>query len=284
MILLTGATGTIGQATMAALRAVGQNFEVATRQPARLAAQGIPSVAFDWDDLGSYLPAMQGKDRLFLLTPNSERQVGYVLQAVAAARRAGIKHIVRLSVMGADADAGIILGRQHFAAEREIRASAIAWTMLRPSFFMDNFINYYGVDPSKDSQVFLPNGDGKAAWIDPADVGEVAARVLSDDSHAGKVIDMTGPELLSTAEALAVMGSVFGHNYTYTDLPEQSARPAMEANGMPLWMVDGFLELNALVRLGYAANLANGVQEVLGRPPRTLREWAGRLKAAGRPS
>jgi hypothetical protein len=76
----------------------------------------VPSVALDWDELGSYLPALQGVDRLFLLTPNSERQVGYVLQALAAAKRAGVKHIVRLSVMGADADPGIILGRQHFAA------------------------------------------------------------------------------------------------------------------------------------------------------------------------
>lgn len=280
MILLTGATGTIGRATVAALRAAGENFEVATRSPAKLAAQGIPSVALDWDDLDSYLPAMQGKDRLFLLTPNSERQVGYVLQAVAAARRAGIRHIVRLSVTGADADAGFILGRQHHAAEREIRAGGMAWTVLRPGFFMDNFINYYGVDPARDSQVFLANGDGKAAWIDPADVGEVAARVLVDASHAGKVIDITGPEPLSTAEALAVMGSVFGRNYSYTDIPEQAARPAMEANGMPLWMVDGFLELNALVRMGLAAKVANGVQEVLGRPARTLREWAERMKVS----
>jgi uncharacterized protein YbjT (DUF2867 family) len=280
MILLTGASGTIGRATVAALRAAGQNFEVATRAPEKLAAQGVPSVALNWDEVDSYLPAIRGKDRLFLLTPNSERQLGYVLLAVAAAKRAGIKHIVRLSVMGADADPGFILGRQHFAAEREIRASGIAWTMLRPSFFMDNFVNYYGVDPNKDGHVFLPNGDGKAAWIDPADVGEVAARVLQGDSHAGQIIDMTGPELLSTAEALAVMGSVFGHHYTYTDIPDDAKRQAMEANGMPPWMVDGFLELNALVRLGDAAKLANGVQQVLGRPPRTMRAWGERLKAA----
>jgi uncharacterized protein YbjT (DUF2867 family) len=282
MILLTGATGTIGRATMAALRAAGEPFKVATRRPSELDAQGVDSVAFDWDELGSYLPAMQGVDRLFLLTPNSERQVGYVLQAIAAAKRAGVKHIVRLSVLGADADPGIILGRQHFAAEREIRASGIGWTMLRPSFFMDNFVNYYGVDPRQDSQVYLPNGDGKAAWIDPADVGEVAAKVLAGDSQAGKIIDLTGPELLSTAAALAVMGAELGHRYTYVDVPEQAAREAMEKQGMPLWMVDGFLELNALVRLGYSANIANGVQEVLGRAPRTMREWARELKAASR--
>jgi uncharacterized protein YbjT (DUF2867 family) len=280
MILLTGATGTIGRATMTALRAANAAFKVAARNPAELHALGVPSVAFDWDQLGSYLPALQGVDRLFLLTPNSERQVGYILQAVAAAKRAGVRHIVRVSVMGADAEPGIILGRQHFAAEREIRASAIAWTTLRPTFFMDNFIRYYGVDPHKDSQVYLPNGDGKAAWVDPADVGDVAARVLCTDGYAGSVIDLTGPELLSSAEALSVLGSVLGHQYAYVDVSEQAAREAMEKTGMPAWLVDAFLELNALIRLGHAATLTRGVQQVLGRPPRSMREWATRLKTA----
>jgi uncharacterized protein YbjT (DUF2867 family) len=280
MILLTGATGTIGQATMVALRAANAAFKVAARNPAQLHALGVPSVAFDWDQLGSYLPALHGVDRLFLLTPNSERQVGYILQAVAAAKRAGVRHIVRVSVMGADAEPGIVLGRQHIAAEREIRASGIGWTILRPTFFMDNFIRYYGVDPHKDSQVYLPNGDGKAAWVDPADVGEVAARALCTDRHAGSVIDLTGPELLSTAEALSVLGAVLGHRYTYVDVPGQAAREAMEKTGMPAWLVDAFLELNALIRHGHAATLASGVEQVLGRPPRSMREWAARLATA----
>jgi uncharacterized protein YbjT (DUF2867 family) len=280
MILLTGATGTIGRATMTALRAANAAFKVAARNPAELHALGVPSVAFDWDQLSSYLPALQGVDRLFLLTPNSERQVGYILQAVAAAKRAGVRHIVRVSVMGADAEPGIILGRQHFAAEREIRASGIGCTMLRPTFFMDNFIRYYGVDPHKDSQVYLPNGDGKAAWVDPADVGEVVAKVLCTDSYAGSVIDLTGPELLSTAEALSVLSSVLGHRHTYVDVSEQAAREAMEKTGMPAWLADAFLELNALIRQGHAAALTSGVQQVLGRPPRSMREWAARLKTA----
>jgi uncharacterized protein YbjT (DUF2867 family) len=280
MILLTGATGTIGRATMTALRAANAAFKVAARNPPDLHAQGVPSVAFDWDQPASYLPALQGVDRLFLLTPNSERQVGYILLAVAAAKRSGVRHIVRLSVMGADAEPGIILGRQHGAAEREIRASGIDWTMLRPTFFMDNFVRYYGVDPHKDSQVVLPNGDGKAAWVDPADVGEVAARVLCTDRYGGSVIDLTGPELLSTAEALSVLGSVLGHRYTYVDVPGQAAREAMEKTGMPAWLVDAFLELHALIRQGHAPTLTSGVQQVLGRPPRSMCEWAARLKTA----
>lgn len=282
MILLTGATGTIGTAALNALQSAGQQFKVAARSPEKFRTQGVEALAFDWDNLDGYLPAMQGIQKLFLLTPNSERQVGYVVQAIAAAKRAGVKHIVRLSVMGADADPGIILGRQHFAAEREIKASGIAWTMLHPTFFMQNFINYYGVDPNADSQLYLPQGRGKAAWVDANDVGEAAAKVLSGEGYEGKAFELTGPQALSAEEALAILDKELGHKYSYIDVPEDAARQTMENMKIPLWLVDGFMELHGLVKHGYSESLSNGVQEVLGRAPRSLREWAVNL--AGRHS
>lgn len=277
MIVLTGATGTIGKATLSALQAAGQQIRIAARNPAKVQVKGAETVAFDWDDLTSYRPAFEGAEKLFLLTPNSERQAGYVLQAVAVAKRVGIKHIVRLSVLGAHADPGIIMGRQHQAAEKEILASRIPWTFLRPTFFMDNFINYYGVDPKADSTVYLPNGNGKAAWTDPADVGECAAKVLAVAGYEERMFELAGPEALSTEEALAIMGEEWGHKYTYVDVPEETARKSMEGGGMPEWMVDALLELNALVRNGHAAQLSGGVKEILRREPHSLRDWAKRV-------
>lgn len=277
MILVTGGTGTIGKATVAALQAAGQRFKVAARSPQQISAKGVEVVTLDWSELDTYLPAMRGIDRLFLLTPNSERQVGYVVQAVAAARRAGVKRIVRLSVMGADADPGVILGRLHFAAEREVKLSGIPWTILRPTFFMQNFINYYGAHPNKDCEVRLPHGQGKAAWVDARDVGEAAAKVLSAEGFEQKTFDLTGPQALSTADVLAVLSEVFGHKYTYIDVPEDEARKALEEMKMPLWLVDGFMELHSLIKNGHAATLADGVQTILGREPHSVREWAESL-------
>jgi uncharacterized protein YbjT (DUF2867 family) len=142
---------------------------------------------------------------------------------------------------------------------------------------MQNFISYYGVNPDKDSQVSLPHGQGKAAWVDARDVGEAAAKVLSSDGYEGKVFDLTGPEALSSAEALAILGQALGHNYTYVDAAEDTVRKAMEDMKMPLWLVDAFMELHALIKHGYAATLSDGVQTILGRPPRSLREWASSL-------
>jgi uncharacterized protein YbjT (DUF2867 family) len=126
MILLTSALGADGRATIKAYKAEGEPFEVAMGPAAKTALNAVQTVHFDWDIPGGYLLALHGVEKLLLLAPNSERQVGYVSQAAAAAKRAGVKHIVLLSAFGADAGSSVILGRQHFAVEREIRADGIA--------------------------------------------------------------------------------------------------------------------------------------------------------------
>jgi uncharacterized protein YbjT (DUF2867 family) len=170
----------------------------------------------------------------------------------------------------------------HRAAEKAMQGSGLAWTMLRPTFFMDNFVNYYGVDPKKDSTVYLPQGQGKAVWVDGRDVGEVAAAVLAGKGHEGKVYELTGSEALGAAEALAILGEALGHKYTYVDVPEAAARKAMQDMQMPAWMVEGFMELHMLIRNGWSATPAQGVKEVLGRPPRSFKEYAKDLAAGKR--
>jgi uncharacterized protein YbjT (DUF2867 family) len=282
MILVTGATGTIGSSTVKALKAKGARFKVGTRSPDKLKGQGVEAVPFDWDKPETFGPALQGVEKLFLLTPASEKQTQYTQSLVDAAKKAGVKHIVKLSVMGADAEPGISLGRMHRDSEKAIKSSGIAWTMLRPTFFMENFFNYYGADPKKDSTVYNPHGQGKAVWVDGRDVGEVAAAVLTGQGHEGKAYDLTGPEALGDAEALAILGQALGRKYTYVDVPEEAARKAMLDMQMPAWLVDGFMELNMLVKNNWAATPATGVKDVLGRPPRSFQQYAKDYAAGDR--
>jgi uncharacterized protein YbjT (DUF2867 family) len=274
MILVTGATGTIGSATVEALKSRGAKFKVGVRSAEKAKQLGAESTHFDFDDFNSYLPALQGVEKVFLLPPISASSLGYTLQLVAAAKRAGVKHLVKLSVIGADSDPGISLTRQHFAGERELRASGLAWTMLRPTFFMQNFVNYYGVDPKKDGPVYLAHAEGRTTWVDARDVAEVAAAVLTTEGHEGKVYDLTGPAAVSSAEALAMLGQALGHKYDYMNVPPEAADKALADMGAPLWMVDGFGELSWLIRNGYASAVAPGVTQVLGREPRTFESWA----------
>ena len=230
MILVTGPTGTIGSPTVQALRSRGAKFKVATRSPEKSKAAASEVVRFDWEDYSSYLPALEGIEKIFLLTPVNERQLGYVLQMVAAAKRANIRHIVKLSAIGADHEPGLPILRIHRAAEREIEDSGIPWTFLRPTFFMQNLTNFYRVSPKEDRTLYLPQGTGKTAWIDAHDVGEVAAAVLTSPGHEKKAYTLTGRESLSTAETLAVLSRVFGRQFNYVDVPEEAARAASRGN------------------------------------------------------
>lgn len=274
MILITGATGTIGSSTVKALKAKGARFKVGTRSPEKLKDLNVETVAFDWDKAETFGPALQGVEKLFLLTPVTDKQVQYTKSLVDAAKKAGVKHIVKLSVIGVDAEPGFSLGRLHRDSEKAIKDSGIAWTMLQPTFFMENFFNFYGADPKKDSTVYAPHGQGKAAWIDGRDVGEVAAAVLTSSGHEGKAYELTGPQALGDAEALAILGEAVGHKYNYVDVPEAAAQKAMSDMGMPGWMVTGMMELSGLIKNGGSAAVAPGVKQVLGREPRSFKQYA----------
>ncbi|WP_224369774.1 SDR family oxidoreductase [Hyalangium versicolor] len=274
MILVTGGTGTIGSSTVKALQAKGARVRVGSRSPDKLKGQGVEAVLFDWEKSETFGPALQGVEKVFLLTPVSDKQTQYTQALVDAAKKAGVKHIVKLSVVGVDAEPGIYLGRLHRSSEKAIKDSGIAWTMLRPTFFMENFINYYGADPKKDSTVYAAHGQGKASWVDGRDVGEVAAAVLTGKGHEGKAYELTGPEALDSVEVLTILGEVFGHKYTYVPIPEEAAKKAMTDMHMPASIVDGMAELAALIRNGWSAGLATGVKDVLGRPPRSFKDYA----------
>lgn len=143
---------------------------------------------------------------------------------------------------------------------------------------MQNFVNYYGVDPKKDGQIYLANGSGKAAWIDAFDIGRVVAATLTEDKHANKIYDVTGPAALSTAEATAILGRVLGHTYTYVDVPDEAARKAMSEMHMADWYVDGMIELSTTLKNGWSAEVATGVQDATGQAPRSFEEWAKTLR------
>jgi uncharacterized protein YbjT (DUF2867 family) len=281
MILVTGATGTVGTATVAALQAAGAPFRVGSRNPLKAQTLGASVVELDWDRPATLEPAFAGVEKLFLLTPVSDREPEYGRAAVAAASRAGVRHILKLSVIGADLEPGMRIGRLHREAERAIEGSGIGWTMLRPNSYAQNFVNYYGVNPHKSGAVYLPHGRGGSSWVDARDVGEVAARVLTEPGHEGKAYTLTGGETVATADAIAILAEALGRTFEYVDVPDEAAREAMSTHGAPQWMVEALGELNSLIREGHFNGVSPAVRDVLGRPPRSFRQYAEDL-AAGR--
>lgn len=281
MILVTGASGTIGSATVAALKAKGAKFKAALRSLDKARALGVEAVEFDWSRQATYAPALAGIEAAFILQPTSETQVQETAAFAAAAKAAGVQRVVRLSVIGADAEPGIMLGRQHRDADKALAASGLAHTLLRPTFFMQNFVEFYGVSKAEGGTVYLPNGDGPVAWIDARDIGAVAAEALTDGKHSGRIYELTGGQALTTGEATQTLAAALGKPVSYVAVNEEQARQGMSQQGMPAWLVSGFLELSMIIRNGWAATVSHDVNNVLGRAPRTFASYAADL-AAGR--
>lgn len=275
MIFLSGATGNIGTATVRALDESSVPFRMGTRTPS---VARDDSVLFDWSRPETFGPALQGTTTALLLTPVALEQVEYTAEFVKAAKAAGVAHIVKISVMGADPVRGIALQRLHAECERLVRESGIPCTMLRPTAFMQNFVLHYGADPNRDSTVFLPQGTGRVSWIDAEDVGAVAARMLIEPRPGA--FELTGPSALSAAEVLSVFSETFGHRYEYLDVPPEAAARAMQGQGFPPWLVEGLLELHGAIKQGFLAAVSPTVQDILGRPARSFSQFASEIVRA----
>lgn len=169
---------------------------------------------------------------------------------------------------------GVTIGRWHRIVERYLQNSGVAWTILRPNGFMSNFDNFWGATIRSEQKLYLPLGNAKTSWIDPRDVGAVAAKVLTTPGHAGKVYELTGVDAIDTNQVVKVLSEVVGKPVQYIDVPETAAVDGMKKAGIPAWMVDGLSELYAVWKKGYAAPVTLDVEKVLNRKPITFAQWA----------
>lgn len=273
-ILVTGATGTIGRATLQALAdKPGLSVKAGVRKDsfAKLPA-GVAPVELDWERPATLAPALAGVERVLLITPVTRNADELVAHFVDAARKAGVKHIVKLSAAGADAEPGIFLTRLHRTAERAIEGSGIGFTHLRPNMFAENLVNYW--PPQKDGNIYVPFGDSGVAYVASADIGVAAANILAaPDAHRGKAYFLSGPRAVGTAEVAALLAKAAGRDIRYVNVPPEAARQSMLAQQMPAWMVDGFLELFALAKAGVMSGTSPELASLLGRAPTTLESW-----------
>jgi len=281
-ILVTGATGTIGSQVVSALKGrSGVTVRVAVRDAAKakaLEGGNVMPVDFEYTKPELIQKAVQGVEKLFLVTPFSQDQVDLGARLIDFAKAAGVKHVVKLSAFGADFEPGIQLGRWHRIIERYIIGSGLTYTFLRPNNFMENFINFYG--PGKDGTIYLPWAQGACSFIAGGDVAAVGAAALTSSGHENKAYELTGPQAFTIGQAAATLGEVTGRKVNYVDVPEAAAQKAMLDMGMPAWMVDAMMELHGIDKAGYAAHVTDTVQKVTGRAPVSFAQFARQNAAA----
>ena len=146
-------------------------------------------------------------------------------------------------------------------------------TILRPESFMQNIVNFYAPTIRSQGTLYAALKDAPIAYIDVRDIGAVAARVLTSDGHAGQTYVLTGGELLTHNEIATRIAKVAGRAVHYVDLPPGELRKAMMAQGMPQWLADALLELQAYYTDGPGAKVSDAVRQVLGRAPRTFDQF-----------
>jgi uncharacterized protein YbjT (DUF2867 family) len=272
MILVLGATGNAGREVARQFVAAGHRPRLLVRAPAKATALADRAeiVRGDLDDPASLAAAMAGVDHLFLVSAGSEL-VRLERHAVDAARAAGVRHVVKLSVITADRPA-ITFARWHGESERHLVASGLGWTMLRPGNFATNTLQWAG-EIAGTGQFHLPTGDGRWASIDPADIGAVAVRALTEPGHEGQAYALTGPEDLSAADHARALGEALGRPVRHVDVPLEAARAAM-ASQMPPDYLDAVMDLLAAQRAGHLAGVTDAVPRLLGRPATPYADWA----------
>jgi uncharacterized protein YbjT (DUF2867 family) len=281
MILVTGATGTIGSHLVPSLLGLGDHVRVLVRDPDKARAafgDQVDIVSGDLTDPSSVGVALKGVDSVFLNSPSLEGFVEMQRPLIDAAAATGIGHLVRLSVAGAAPDSTTSYGRGHFALDEHLKASPLSWTILQPNAFLQNLLS--NAETIKAGSIYASAGDGQVAMIDARDIGEVAASVLTDGSHIGSSLVLTGGEAVTYDDVAAALTAELGHEVRYTDVPAEVTRDNLLGFGLPAGQVEDILALFEIFRAGYASTVLPTVQEVLGRAPRSLATFVHDYRSA----
>jgi uncharacterized protein YbjT (DUF2867 family) len=275
MILVTGATGNVGQHLIDELvkSAARVRALIRDRADARAVRRQGAEVCFgSFEDTESLRQALDGVERLFLLSPpGADVMVRQQSGVVDLAADAGVRHVVKQSSIAADeeTDAGIV--RAHREIERRIEASAPAWTHLRSHWFMQNELGQAGAIAA--GQFYAPDVT-RITPVDVRDVAAVGARVLTEDGHEGRAYVVTGPEPLSYSEMADVYTRVLGRPVSWVEVTLEDARTSMEASGLPKDLARGFTEIMARYRDGgVTAAVSPDVRELLGREARSFAQF-----------
>lgn len=274
--LVTGALGNVGSQVVARLIAAGRTVRAADLDGERIRAafgDQVEIVRFDFTDPSTWVRAFSGVETMFLMRPPALGNVRRdLVPALEAARGAGVRHFVVLSLQGAEHNRFV----PHAAMEDWARHSGADWTFVRPSFFMENLSGTHASDIRDRDEIFVPAGDGATSFVAASDVAAVAAAALLDPAaHSGRAWTPTGPEDLTYSQVAGILTTVLGRPIRYAK--PGALRYLVHASRrmrMPSGMVAVTTAIYTVARLGKAAGLTDDVSTVTGRPPLAFREWA----------
>ena len=261
--LVIGGNGRVGREVATQLLDAGHGLRALVRTEPRVDALHRTDVEIMRGDMGddqALASAVDGICALYVATDDPEESVEQMRRFVGIARSAGVEKIVRLSAMSADPDAKSDLSRRHGLRERALEESGMAWTHLRPTWFMQMMLEY-----APGGRLDLPGGTGRIGWIDTRDIAAVAVAAMTGEGHEGKSYELTGPAALTYQDLADTMSAATGRDFVYRDVQTDEYRAMMQAEGDEDWYIDLVLQIYDRISNGELSNLADGVEQALGR-------------------
>lgn len=272
-VLVSAASGNVGRAVVAALLEAGIPVRAGDLDPARVHARfpGVEAVHLDVTEPSTFAPALEDAAGLFLLRPPPVSRVGPTVNAlVDEAVRARVGHVVFSSVAGADTNRVV----PHHRVETHLQASGLDHTILRPGFFAQNLGDAYQADIRDDDRLFVPAGQGRVAFVDVRDLGEVAARVFADPArHRGRGYLLTGPVAVTFDEVARELSRALQRPIAYVPAGVLAYARHLRTRGLPLPAVAVQTILHVGLRRGDAEGVDPTLEDLLGHPPRTIVDY-----------
>ena len=282
-IVVFGANGNIGSQVVSAL--IDRNVAVravvrSEEKGAALKAAGAELAVADVSQPNTLAAALEGAQRVFLLMAFVPDQVTPVTNVVEAAKAAGVETIVKLSAFGADPSAPLAIAQQHGKADQIVEKSGLGYTILRPTFFQDNLLNFHAHTIQEQGVFYGASHGGAAPHVSSRDIAEVGAAILTaPERHDGKTYVLTGPQALTDAQVANIASKALERKVEYVDIPGEKMAESMRSQGAPDWMVESLVGLENVKAQGWAEEVTPVVSDILGRPGETYESFLMRHRS-----
>ena len=266
LTLVLGGTGKTGRRVVQRLTARGEPVRIGSR------SGGLP---FDWEDPATWPPALEGVQAAYL---------SYYPDLAAAGAAEAIGSFAEMAVHSGTQRLVLLSGRgeaEALAGEKALADSGADWTVLRCSWFNQNFSESFLRAPVLSGHVVLPAAAVSEPFVNADDIADVAAAALTQAGHTGQTYELTGPRLLTFAAAVAEIAAATGHTVSYTPIPAAEYAEALAADGVAAEVIDLLTYLFTTVLDGRNAHLGDGIQQALGRPARDFTDYARDTAATG---